>query len=196
MRFSFVSFLVIVTMARGTGAPLASSTRPLITPLELCAKAAEALKPLAGNFAATLFTVGILGVGFLAIPTLAGSAAYACAETFRWRQGLDKSLKQARYFYAIILLSTGAAVCLNFAGINPVKALYWTAVINGLLAPFLLLAILMVASDRKLMQWQPSSRLEWKFGDRTIFPLIDPRILAVIAKKGEAFNRPCAMGGL
>jgi Mn2+/Fe2+ NRAMP family transporter len=58
-------------------------------------------------------------------------------------------------------LSTGAAVCLNFAGINPVKALYWTAVINGLLAPFLLLAILIVASDRKLMQWQPSSRLGW-----------------------------------
>jgi len=132
-----------------------------LTKIETSRQAAEALKPLAGSFAATLFTVGIVGVGFLAIPTLAGSAAYACAETFRWRQGLDKSLKQARYFYAIILLSTAAAVCINFTGINPVKALYWTAVINGLLAPFLLVAILIVASDRRLMQWQPSSRLGW-----------------------------------
>ena len=132
-----------------------------ITKIETSRQAAEALKPFAGDFATTLLTVGILGVGFLAIPTLAGSAAYACAEIFKWRQGLDKSLGQARYFYAIILLSTGAAVCLNFVGINPVKALYWAAVINGLLAPFLLLAILIVASDRKLMQWQPSSRLGW-----------------------------------
>jgi Mn2+/Fe2+ NRAMP family transporter len=132
-----------------------------ITTIETSRQAAEALRPFAGRFAATVFTVGIVGVGFLAIPTLAGSAAYAFAETFKWRQGLDKSLKQARYFYAIILLSTGAAVCLNFAGINPVKALYWTAVINGLLAPFLLLAILIVASDRRMMEWQPSSRLGW-----------------------------------
>jgi Mn2+/Fe2+ NRAMP family transporter len=124
-------------------------------------QAAEALRPLAGKFAATLFTVGIVGVGFLAIPTLAGSTAYAFAETLGWRQGLDKDLKQARAFYALILLSTGVGVGLDFVGINPVKALYWTAVINGLLAPFLLVAILIVASDKKLMQGQPSSRLGW-----------------------------------
>jgi Mn2+/Fe2+ NRAMP family transporter len=93
------------------------------------------VRPLAGRFAAILFTVGIVGVGFLAIPTLAGSAAYAFAETLGWRQGLDKKLKQARAFYILILLSTGVGVGLDFAGINPVKALYWTAVINGLLAP-------------------------------------------------------------
>ena len=116
---------------------------------------------LAGKFAATLFTVGIVGVGFLAIPTLAGSAAYAFAETLGWRQGLDKNLKQARWFYALILISTAVGVALNFAGINPVKALYLTAVINGLLAPFLLVAILIVAGDKKLMQGQPSSRLGW-----------------------------------
>ena len=74
---------------------------------------------------------------------------------------MDKDLKQARAFYALILLSTGLGVGLNFVDINPVKALYWTAVINGLLAPFLLVAILIVASDRKLMQGQPSSRLGW-----------------------------------
>ena len=129
--------------------------------IETSRQAAEALRPLAGKFAATLFTAGIVGVGFLAIPTLAGSAAYAFAETLGWRQGLDKKLKQARAFYTLILLSTGVGVGLDFLGINPVKALYWTAVINGLLAPFLLAAILDVASDKKLMQGQPSSRLGW-----------------------------------
>jgi len=108
-----------------------------------------------------LFTAGIVGVGFLAIPTLAGSAAYAFAETLGWRQGLEKKLGQARWFYALILASTAAGVGLDFVGINPVKALYWTAVINGLLAPFLLVAILIVAADRKLMQGQPSSRFGW-----------------------------------
>jgi Mn2+/Fe2+ NRAMP family transporter len=103
--------------------------------------------------------VGIVGVGFLAIPTLPGSTAYNFAETLGWRQGLDKELKRARAFYALILLSTGIGVGFDFIGINPVKALYWTAVINGLLAPFLLVAILVVASDKKLMQGQPSSRL-------------------------------------
>jgi NRAMP (natural resistance-associated macrophage protein)-like metal ion transporter len=132
-----------------------------IVNIETSKQAAEALRPFAGNFAATLFTVGIVGVGFLAIPTLAGSAAYAFAETLGWRQGLNKKLKQARWFYALILVSTAAGVALDFIGINPVKALYWTAVINGLLAPFLLVAILIVAADNKLMQGQPTSRLGW-----------------------------------
>ena len=132
-----------------------------ITHIETSRQAAEALQPLAGKFAATLFTVGIVGVGLLAIPTLAGSAAYAFAETLGWRQGLDKKIKQARAFYALILFSTAVGVAVNFAGINPVKALYWTAIINGLLAPFLLVAILAVAADKKVMCGQPSSRLGW-----------------------------------
>src|SRR6202165_652261 len=151
---NMVMFFIILTTA-------ITLSRHGITHIETTRQAAEALRPLAGKFAATLFTVGIVGVGFLAIPTLAGSAAYAFAETLGWRQGLNKKLKQARSFYTLILLSTGVGVGLNFAGINPVKALYWTAVINGLLAPFLLIAILIVASDRKLMQGQPSSRLGW-----------------------------------
>src|SRR5450432_1069450 len=151
---NIVMFFIILTTA-------ITLNRHGITHIETSRQAAEALRPLAGKFAATLFTVGIVGVGFLAIPTLAGSAAYAFAETLGWRQGLDKKLKQARAFYALILLSTGVGVGLDFVGINPVKALYWTAVINGLLAPFLLVAILVVASDKKLMQGQPSSRLGW-----------------------------------
>jgi len=106
-----------------------------------------------------LFTLDLFG--FLAIPTLAGSTAYAFAETLGWLQGLNKKLRQARWFYGLILVSTGAGIGLDFIGINPVKALYWTAVINGLLAPFLLVAILIVAADKKLMQGQPSSRLGW-----------------------------------
>ncbi len=132
-----------------------------ITNIETSRQAAEALQPLAGKFAAALFTVGIVGVGFLAIPTLAGSAAYAFAETLGWRQGMDKKMKQARAFYSLILLSTAIGVGINFSGINPVKALYWTAVINGLLAPFLLVAILVVAADKELMRGQPSSLIGW-----------------------------------
>jgi NRAMP (natural resistance-associated macrophage protein)-like metal ion transporter len=149
-----VMFFIILTTAL-------TLNRHGITHIETSRQAAEALRPFAGRFAASLFTVGIVGVGFLAIPTLAGSAAYAFAETLGWRQGLNKKLKQARAFYALILFSTGVGVGLDFVGINPVKALYWTAVINGLLAPFLLVAILLVAADKKLMQGQPSSRLAW-----------------------------------
>jgi NRAMP (natural resistance-associated macrophage protein)-like metal ion transporter len=151
---NMVMFFIILTTA-------ITLNRHGLTHIETSRQAAEALRPFAGKFAATLFTVGIVGVGFLAIPTLAGSVAYACAETLNWRQGLDKKMKQARAFYAVILLSTAAGVALDFAGINPVKALYWTAVINGLLAPFLLVAILIVASDKKLMQGQATSRIGW-----------------------------------
>jgi len=151
---NMVMFFIILTTA-------ITLNRHGIMNIETSRQAAEALRPFAGNFAATLFTIGIVGVGFLAIPTLAGSAAYAFAETLGWRQGLSKKLKGARWFYALILVSTGVGVVLDFIGINPVKALYWTAVINGLLAPFLLVAILIVATNKKLMQGQPSSRLGW-----------------------------------
>ena len=151
---NMVMFFIILTTA-------ITLNRHGITNIETSRQAAEALRPFAGNFAAILFTLGIVGVGFLAIPTLAGSTAYAFAETLGWRQGLNKKLRQARWFYALILVSTAAGVALDFIGVNPVRALYWTAVINGLLAPFLLVAILIVAADKKLMQNQPSSRLGW-----------------------------------
>jgi Mn2+/Fe2+ NRAMP family transporter len=130
-----------------------------VTNIDSSKQAAEALRPLAGTLAYLLYTVGIIGVGFLAIPTLAGSAAYAFAETFSWKQGLDKSLRGARYFYAVLIASILLGLALDFLKINPVKALFWTAVINGVLAPFLLVGILIAASDGKLMQGQPSSWL-------------------------------------
>jgi NRAMP (natural resistance-associated macrophage protein)-like metal ion transporter len=129
------------------------------THLATSADVAAALRPLAGRFAMLLYTIGIVGTGLLAIPTLAGSAAYAFAETFNWRQGIDEKPARARAFYAVIGVSIALGVAMDFAGISAVKALYWTAVINGLLAPFLMVGILHAASDRKLMRGQPSSWL-------------------------------------
>jgi Mn2+/Fe2+ NRAMP family transporter len=117
------------------------------------------LRPLAGEFAAMLFTAGLIGTGLLAVPTLAGSAAYAFADTFGWRQGLDERFRRAHAFYAVFIASIAIGIALDFAGINPIKALFVTAIINGLLAPFLLLGILIVACDHSIMQEQPSSML-------------------------------------
>jgi Mn2+/Fe2+ NRAMP family transporter len=130
-----------------------------VTNIESSRQAAEALGPLAGRFAAIIYTLGILGVGFLAIPTLAGSAAYALCETLHWKEGLDEKLKSARAFYAVIIAATSAGIILDFLHVNPVKALFWTAVINGLLAPFLLVGLVILASDKKVMMGQPSSLL-------------------------------------
>ena len=126
--------------------------------LETSRQVAEALRPLAGRFAALLYTVGLLGTGALAIPTLAGSGAYAFAEIFGWRQGIDEPYTRAPGFYATFICSVALGIAMNFSHVNPVSALYWTAVINGVLAPFLLVGILIAASDSALMQGQPSSR--------------------------------------
>jgi NRAMP (natural resistance-associated macrophage protein)-like metal ion transporter len=119
----------------------------------------QALQPLAGRFSALLYAAGLIGVGFLAIPALAGSAAYAFTETFGFRQGLNETLRRARAFYGVIFLSILCGVGVTFTSIKPVDALFWTAVINGILSPILLVGILMVASDRRIMRNQPSSPL-------------------------------------
>ncbi|HXM78959.1 MAG TPA: divalent metal cation transporter [Thermoanaerobaculia bacterium] len=155
---NLVMFFIILTTAL-------TLHRHGITNIESSKQAAEALAPLAGKFATLLYTAGLIGVGLLAIPTLSGSAAYAFAETFDWSFGLDQRLRNARYFYGVVILSTAAGITLDFADVNPIKALFWSAVVNGLLAPFLLVAILIVACDRKLMNGQPSSHLSrWIVG--------------------------------
>jgi NRAMP (natural resistance-associated macrophage protein)-like metal ion transporter len=153
---SFFSQLVMYSIILATAVTLHSHG---YTNIETSKDAAMALEPLAGGLAATLYTLGIVGVGLLAIPTLTGSAAYAFAEAFGWKQGLDRRLRQARSFYVVILSSTVAAVVMDFLNIGPVQALYWSAVINGVLAPFLLVGILVVASDPEMMANQPSSRV-------------------------------------
>jgi Mn2+/Fe2+ NRAMP family transporter len=130
-----------------------------ITQPQTASEVALALRPLAGPYASTLYTLGIVGTGALAIPTLAGSAAYAFAELFDWPEGMDERPSGAPGFYGIFALSVGVAMTMNLAHFSAVRALYWSAVINGLLAPFLLAGILAVASDREIMAGQPSLRL-------------------------------------
>jgi Mn2+/Fe2+ NRAMP family transporter len=121
------------------------------TDIKSAADAAEALKPLAGDFAGILFAVGMIGAGLLAVPILSGSAAYAAAEAFGWRYGLDHKLAHAKEFYAVIILATALGTAMNFLGIDPIDALFWTAVINGLIAPPLLVLVMLAARNERVM---------------------------------------------
>jgi Mn2+/Fe2+ NRAMP family transporter len=114
--------------------------------------AAVALRPIAGDAASILLAVGLIGTGFLAVPILTGSAAYAVAEAFSWRYGLGERLSSARRFYSLIVVSTLVGALMNFVGINPIDALFWTSVINGVLAPPLLVLIMLVANNPSIME--------------------------------------------
>jgi NRAMP (natural resistance-associated macrophage protein)-like metal ion transporter len=122
-----------------------------ITEITSAAQAAEALKPFAGNATYFLFAVGIIGTGLLAIPVLAGSSSYAIAESLGWREGLYRGLNQAYAFYGIIILSMLVGLGLNFIGLDPIKALIYSAMANGLVAPFILYFIVKLSSSKKVM---------------------------------------------
>ncbi len=98
-----------------------------------------------------MLALGLIGSGFLAVPILTGSAAFGVAETFGWRRGLDEKPWRARPFYAVIVVATLVGMAINFLGINPIAALFWTAVINGFLAPPLLVLIMLIANNRTIM---------------------------------------------
>ena len=121
------------------------------TEIASAADAAQALRPVAGSAATYLFAIGIIGAGFLAVPVLSGSGAYALAETFGWKYGLDAKPREAKQFYAVIAVSTLVGVLIDFIGINPIRALFWTAVINGVLSPPLLVLIMLVSGNRRIM---------------------------------------------
>jgi len=129
------------------------------THIQSATDAAQALRPIAGNAASILLAVGLIGSGFLAVPILTGSGAYAVAESFGWRYGLDQKPGRARSFYGIIVASTLIGMLINFVGINPISALFWTAVLNGVLAPPLLVIILLVANNRQVMGKRVNGRL-------------------------------------
>jgi len=114
-------------------------------------QAALALRPLAGNFSYVLFSLGIIGTGFLAIPVLAGSLSYAMAETFQWEQGLDKKYKEAKPFYAVIAVSLVIGLLIHYIGISPIQALIYTAILYGLTAPILIVIILLICNNKKIM---------------------------------------------
>ncbi|MFA6132339.1 MAG: divalent metal cation transporter [Patescibacteria group bacterium] len=122
-----------------------------ITNVETAEQAALALRPLAGNFASLLFLIGIMGVGLLGVPVLAGSASYAVAELFGWKSGLYRKFKAAHGFYGIITLATLVGLLVNFLGIQSFTMLYYAAIINGIVAPILMVAIVMLAGDKKTM---------------------------------------------
>jgi NRAMP (natural resistance-associated macrophage protein)-like metal ion transporter len=122
-----------------------------VTQIETTRQAATALKPIAGEFAFALFAAGIMGTGMLALPVLAGSAAYAVASFFKLRKGLDRPLAAALPFYAILAGAMAIGVCLGSARIDPIKALYWAAVINAVIAVPIMVAVMTAASSRKIM---------------------------------------------
>ncbi len=140
----FIMFAIMATSA-------ATLNAQGITDIATAADAALALKPIAGEFAGLLFLLGILGVGLLSIPVLAGSTAYAVAETFGWRESLELKPRQAKAFYAVIVVSMFVALALNLIGIEPVKFLILAAVLNGLAAPVLMAIVWWLARDKNLL---------------------------------------------
>jgi Mn2+/Fe2+ NRAMP family transporter len=130
-----------------------------ITGIDSATKAAEALRPVGGDFASLLFAVGIIGTGLLAVPILAGSAAYAVAEMLKLREGLSLRFSQARAFYGVISVATLAGAAINLLHINPIRALYYCAVINGLVAPPLLVMVMLISNNRSLMGARTNGRV-------------------------------------
>ena len=137
-------------------------------------QAAKALEPLvqtfpnSGQIAKIIFALGVIGTGMLAIPILSGSSAYALSEGFGWKQGLSKKFKEARSFYLIIASSTVVGLWINFMGLDPIKALYYTAIINGIIAVPLLIAVIKVANDKKILHTHTNRRLSNVLGWFTV----------------------------
>ncbi len=145
MLFSNVVFYFVILASAGTLHQAGT------TEIQSATVAAQALRPLAGDGAYFLLAVGLTGAGFLAVPILTGSSAYAIAEALGWNYGLSTRPGRAKLFYAAIVIPTLIGILINFAGINPITALFWTAVINGFLAPPILVVVMLIANNRKVM---------------------------------------------
>ncbi|MBI4099959.1 Nramp family divalent metal transporter [Candidatus Microgenomates bacterium] len=145
MLFSnLIMYFIIATTA-------ATLFRAGITNISSAAEAASALRPLAGDFAALFFALGIVGTGVLTIPILAGSAAYALSETLGFKEGLNKPFRKAEGFYIVIALAVLLGFLLNLIGLNPFKYLFYSAVLNGLVSPILIAMLLLIANNKKIM---------------------------------------------
>jgi NRAMP (natural resistance-associated macrophage protein)-like metal ion transporter len=133
-----------------------------INNIDTAAQAATALRPIAGRFAFTVFSLGIIGTGLLAVPVLAGSAAYGVAEAMRWKFGMERKLGQATQFYGVIAAAMLIGLTMNFIGVDPIRALFWTAVINGVVAvPLIVVIMLMASRPRVMRQFAVSGYLQW-----------------------------------
>jgi NRAMP (natural resistance-associated macrophage protein)-like metal ion transporter len=154
-----LSNLVMFFIIAACGALLFSNG---ITNITSASQAAEALRPFAGNATYWLFAAGIIGTGLLAIPVLAGASSYAAAESFKWHEGLYRKFKQAHAFYGVLLLSVLVGLGINFLGIDPIKALIYSAVVNGIVAPLVLALIVVISSDKQVMgKWVNKKSTTW-----------------------------------
>lgn len=145
MAMANIGFYFVVLTAAAT------LHRAGMTDVETAAQAAQALEPLAGRAASLIFALGIIGTGLLAIPVLAGSAAYATAELFGWKEGLSQRFGQAPQFYGVIALATLLGALPSFTGISEIRALFVAAIVNGLIAPVLLVVIMLISRDRQVL---------------------------------------------
>lgn len=143
-------------------------------------EAAMALRPLVGDFAYTLFTVGIVGTGMLAIPVLAGSSSYVLSEILGWSAGMNKSFHKAKRFYLIIVLSTLIGVFMHAVGIDPIQALIYTAVIYGVISPILILIIMHIANNKKVMGKHTNSPLSNILGGTTFLVMAAAAVLFLV----------------
>lgn len=150
-----------------------------VTNIESAEQAAQALRPIAGDYAFLLFAAGIIGTGFLAVPILSGSASYAISETFDWRAGLYQKLRRAHGFYGVITISTLIGLLINFFGIDPIQTLYYTSILNGLVAPLLLVMILFIANDKVVMRGRINNPLQNVIASITIAVMTVSGILLI-----------------
>lgn len=157
----FLSNLVMFFIIAATAATLNAHG---ITNITTAAQAAEALRPIAGDRTYLLFALGIIGTGMLAVPILAGSASYAISESMGWKFGLYRKLREANAFYGIIIISTGIGLGINFIGLDPIKALIYSAVFNGLIAPVILVLIVVLSGNAKIMGRWVNGRITAIFG--------------------------------
>ncbi|GAC1413269.1 MAG: divalent metal cation transporter [Candidatus Doudnabacteria bacterium] len=139
-----------------------------ITNIQTASDAAMALRPFAGNAAFLLFALGIIGTGMLAIPVLAGSASYALSESFGWKHGLYRKFKEAHAFYGVIIVSMALGIMMNFVGLDPIKALVYSAVANGIIAPVILVLIVKMSGDKTVMKEHTNSKAAHWMGWITI----------------------------
>lgn len=157
----FLSNLVMFFIIAACAATLYGSG---ITNITTAAEAAEALRPIAGDQVYLLFALGIIGTGMLAVPILAGSASYAISESFGWKFGLYRKLREANAFYGVIIISMAIGLLINLLGFDPIKALIYTAVFNGLIAPVILILIVLMSANTKIMGRWVNGKITTFFG--------------------------------
>lgn len=174
MLFSqIVTFFIIITTA-------STLNKNEIFNIQTADQAALALRPLAGEFTYLIFAIGIVGTGLLAVPILAGSASYAISESFGWKEGLYRKFGQAKGFYEVIIIATLVGVLINLTPIKPFQMLYYTAVLNGIAAPILLVMIMLIANNKKIMGNHTNSKFSNIFGWGITFVMLTASITLIL----------------